>query len=168
MSENLLKFHGNFKELIPAGFTFQKLFASNYRQYCLTIKNVYTIRVWQAHGGYIEIEDYYDASKSLVEAILNESFPWHKYEPINLANGGMIHCTSLGFTIVRETNKVIPLDMSIHEPMRVQFKMEKEGKTEQEIDDCIKNLYDKYRVSRVSLEICNAIKDMHAKGWIKI
>jgi hypothetical protein len=163
---DLLKFHGSFKELIPAGFKFQKLYARNYRQYCLTLEHDQTIRVWQAHGGYIEIEDYFNATKSLVEAILNDSFPWHTYKPMTLPIGSVLHCTSLGFTIVRETNKVIPSD-KMHDSLYVRLSMTKEGKSEQEIEESIDTVYKQYKVSRVSVEICNAIKDMHAKGWIR-
>lgn len=51
-----LPFKGNFRDLIPFGFEFQKLYASNYRQYSYEFPKWNNIaRVWQAEGGYVEL-----------------------------------------------------------------------------------------------------------------
>jgi hypothetical protein len=164
--DNLLKFHGKFTDLIPAGFKFQKLFARNYRQYCLdVVEHCECIRVWQAHGGYIEIDDWFSATKSVVEAVINGNFKWHSYEKIP---GFPFHCTSLGFTIVRETQKIVPWVREIHDHMYNFIQLEKAGKTEEEITVALHKLEDTYRVKRISQNMIAAIKDMHAKGWIKV
>lgn len=54
-----VKFTGKFTDLIPNGWTFQKLFARNYRQYhktCDGEKYSQGCRIWQHCGGYLEID----------------------------------------------------------------------------------------------------------------
>lgn len=69
------KFHGRFRDLIPAGFVFQKLFANNYRCYRKATALGDTITVWQHCGGYVEINDYYAASGLIIAAILRNETP---------------------------------------------------------------------------------------------
>lgn len=52
----IVRFKGKFTDLIPNGWTFQKLFARNYRQYSKTCDSQ-KCRIWQHHGGYLEIDD---------------------------------------------------------------------------------------------------------------
>ena len=69
----LLRFTGKFKDLIPQGFKFHKLFAHNYRSYSRNIdpnnKSDYgnTIWVWQHLGGYVEFMDLHERSYVLLE-----------------------------------------------------------------------------------------------------
>ena len=65
-----IKFIGDWKELKPMGFTFHKLFASNYKVY---EKN--KIWIWVAHGGYVEVADFYNLSGYIVKAIWGGTFP---------------------------------------------------------------------------------------------
>lgn len=158
---NLLKFHGKFRELIPYGFKFQKLFANNYRQYCFEVVDYCEdIRVWQAHGGYIEINDWYDATKAIVEAVIKDDFKWHRY------NSNI--CNSLGFTIVRETSQIIPYEREKHDHAFAFLSLEKAGKSEEEIGIALDTLHKTYRVARISQKMICAIKDMYSRGWIKI
>ena len=52
-----IKFTGDFKKLIPMGFTFHKLYASNYKVYEKS-----KVWIWVAHGGYVEIDDFFSNS----------------------------------------------------------------------------------------------------------
>lgn len=65
-----IKFTGDLKQLVPMGFTFHKLFARNYKVYEKS-----KVWVWVAHGGYVEVDDWYDLSGYIVKAIWNGTFP---------------------------------------------------------------------------------------------
>ena len=65
-----IKFKGDFKQLIPMGFTFHKLFARNYKVYEKS-----KVWIWVAHGGYVEIDDFYNLSGYIVKAIWEDTFP---------------------------------------------------------------------------------------------
>ncbi len=57
----IVRFTGKFTDLIPDGWRFQKLFARNYRQYHKTCDGKpysQDCRIWQHHGGYLEICDF--------------------------------------------------------------------------------------------------------------
>ena len=161
----LLKFHGKFTDLIPYGFKFQKLFASNYRQYCLdVVEHCDTIRVWQAHGGYIEMNDWYSATKGVVEAVVKGNFKWHEYKK---RPGIPFHCDSLGFTINRETSEVIPFVREKHDALYARIQGENDGKSDTAIENEIDEIYKNYRVERISMKMVNKIHEFHAKGWIQ-
>ena len=66
------KFLGRFRELIPAGYTFQKMYARNYRCYWKKIQYGDHIWIWQHLGGYVELNDYYGFSGLIIDAILRE------------------------------------------------------------------------------------------------
>lgn len=162
--KRLLKFHGKFTDLIPYGFTFQKLFARNYRQYHFELeKYCESIRVWQAHGGYIEIDDLYGATKGLVEAVFNPEFKWHRYE----MRQGFPHCDSWGYTIVRNTCEVIPLNYDKHDSMRTYLSMEREGKSEEERTKAIRAIHSEFRVERISQRMIKKLHEFRDLGWIK-
>ena len=72
-----IKFTGDFKDLIPMGFKFQKLFARNYKVYH---KN--DVWIWVAHGGYVEIDDFYNLSGYIVKAVWEGTFPIHEKDVI--------------------------------------------------------------------------------------
>jgi hypothetical protein len=74
----------------------------------------------------------------------------------------------LGFTIIRETDEIVPFEPEKHEAMRIYFSMERDGKPKDEIEKAVDNAYTLYRVERLSIEMFEAIKDLHAKGWIKV
>jgi len=72
-----IKFTGDFKKLIPMGFTFHKLFARNYKVYEMN-----KVWIWVAHGGYVEIDDFYNLSGYIVKAIWEGTFPIYKEDVI--------------------------------------------------------------------------------------
>ena len=73
----LIKFTGDFKKLIPMGFTFHKLFASNYKVY-----EKEKVWIWVAHGGYVEIDDLFGLSGYVLKAIFEENFPVYEADVI--------------------------------------------------------------------------------------
>ena len=66
-----MKFHGKFRELVPTGYTFSYMFARNYRCYFKNTKYTDHIWIWQHHGGYVEINDFYQHSSLVLQAVLN-------------------------------------------------------------------------------------------------
>jgi hypothetical protein len=100
-----IKFIGDFKKLIPMGFTFHKLFARNYKVY---EKN--KVWIWVAHGGYVEIDDFYNLSGYIVKAIWEGTFPVYEKDVdygeklawLNIKKGDKKPCM-----INRETGKII-------------------------------------------------------------
>lgn len=75
-----IKFIGKFKDLKPMGFTFHKLYARNYKVY-----EKKKIWIWVAHGGYVEIQDFYSLSGYILKAIWDGTFP--VYERDIVRNG---------------------------------------------------------------------------------
>ncbi len=163
---DLCKFHGKFKELVPAGWKFQKLFANNYRQYCLDVTPCESIRVWQHHGGYIEIGDLYGASKQVIEAVLLNNFPWHTFKNQIFGAFGEMPA-SYGFTIDREIGKMIPQERH-HDAMCVYIDAEKAGKSPDEVEELVDSICKKYSRKRICNDMITAIKGMADKGWIKV
>ena len=71
-----VKFIGNFRDLIPDGWQFQKLYARNYRQYHKTHDGKpYSqgLRIWQHHGGYVELDDLFELTYLVFQGISNGS-----------------------------------------------------------------------------------------------
>lgn len=66
-----IKFIGDFKELKKMGYSFHKLYASNYKVY---EKN--KIWIWVA-GKYIEISDLYNNSHAVAKRIVDNTYPVH-------------------------------------------------------------------------------------------
>jgi len=76
----LIKFTGDFKDLKPMGFTFHKLYARNYKVYEKS-----KVWIWVAHGGYVEIDDFFSLSGYIVKAIWDGTFPVYE-EDVNYNN----------------------------------------------------------------------------------
>jgi len=67
-----VKFTGKFRDLVPDGWEFCKLFARNYRQYNKSATGEeygQGCRIWQHLGGYLEIADLGALSAKIVEKI---------------------------------------------------------------------------------------------------
>lgn len=157
MTLKLLKFHGKFKDLIPYGFKFQKLFANNYRQYCLQIGSEYSstcIRVWQHHGGYIEFNDFHETSYHVFNALNNPNFQW-------IIKHGFYKAI-----INRNDGTVIPYVPEQHNAIWIMHNARKEGKTEQETDILVDNCYDSFRECLLTEDLIKAIKGLQEKNWI--
>jgi hypothetical protein len=50
-----LKFHGNFRDLIPGGWKFQRLFAENFITYTKEFLYDHCCTVWKRDGGYMTV-----------------------------------------------------------------------------------------------------------------
>jgi hypothetical protein len=169
---NLCKFHGKFKDLIPNGFKFHKLFARNYRCYSKS-KHEYSsqsIWVWQHLGGYIELNDFHDASKTIIESIVTNTFPIDKDKTF-----AFIRNTQNRFALNLEDNSIEPWNCEVHDPVIACVVLERSlglphtGKEHiQRLKGLSDELYAKWRCCTVSDEQITYIKDMYDKGWIKI
>jgi len=73
----MVKFTGDFKELMPMGFKFHKLFANNYKVYS---KN--DVWIWVAHGGYVEFKDLYGLSGYAIKMLLDDTYPVYEEDVI--------------------------------------------------------------------------------------
>lgn len=97
----LIKFTGDFKQLKPMGFTFHKLYARNYKVYEKS-----KVWIWVAHGGYVEIADFFSLSGYIVKAIWDGTFPVYEedinYGPVGFKKGDRKPCM-----INRETGEII-------------------------------------------------------------
>lgn len=101
-----IKFTGDFKKLIPMGFEFCKLFASNYKVYH---KN--DIWIWVAQGGYVEIKDLYNNSGYVAKMFLDGTYPvWeedtNKYDLIFFEKGRPKSCM-----MNEETGEILERDI---------------------------------------------------------
>lgn len=150
MENKLFKFYGKFRELIPAGWEFQKLFARNYRQYsiCPAGKWVDTIRVWQHLGGYVEINDFFGNSEDVV-----------KY----YVNGG----TEMP-VLNRKTGEIESYDRSKHNSITLMCEMESKGAAEQDIRDAMKKFGETWKEVHLNAQTIAYLKKMIEWGWIKI
>lgn len=160
----LTKFHGKFKDLIPHGFKFQKLFAKNYRQYAWTDPNNQygdSIHVWQHHGGYVEINDLGHFSRLIFNAFADYSIDldqflnttWNYYK----------------FIVNRKTYQLEVYDSKKHNYMHLYY-LEQDGKiTKEQMDSMHKEMIETYREVIISKNswLHHAILSMIEKGWIK-
>ena len=155
----LVKFHGKFHDLVPNGFKFHKMFARNYRVYsrCDDIQGS-DERVWvfQHHGGYIELNDFFANSKQVIDAIITGSVPMGRFN---------------SYGLLLKTNELITYDFNKHDV--VFAVMDKEDELGRKMNDeeyrlFCDNHHETIRRLSVSDALINIVKEMHEKGWIKI
>ena len=74
MPTQSLKFLGKFKDLIPLGFKFDKLFAANYRCYSISLHpNGMSSKIWiWQKGCEVEFECYYGMTADIFHALLDD------------------------------------------------------------------------------------------------
>lgn len=85
-----VKFIGKFTDLIPQGWTFQKLFANNYRQYhktCDGSEYAQGCSIWQHLGGYLEIADLSNLSVVVVKQIADGKIKEWESQTTNIFDG---------------------------------------------------------------------------------
>jgi len=96
-----IKFVGDFKKLIPMGFTFHKLYANNYKVYS---KN--RVWIWVHRGGYVELDDHYENSGYIAKMILDGTYPVYEkdedYKIFTIKKGKPKPCT-----INRKTGEIV-------------------------------------------------------------
>jgi len=138
-----VKFTGKFKDLKKMGFKFHKLFARNYKVY---EKN--DIWIWVAHGGYIELNDFYDDSIFIIDMIINDTYPKREKDSV-----------FRGMTFFKK-GEPKPLFMIKKDDELTGEYVEKLTFEERYEDD---EYYDKYKevlIRPIWIETLNEIKDM--------
>lgn len=150
----MLKFTGKFRDLKPAGYTFQKLYARNYRSYRKEVSPAETIWIWQHNGGYVEFNDLYDLSRLAARAVYLDQQP---------GDGG-------AFAYDMDTNTLEPYSNEHHNPMFVILLREKElGRKLDDlefVETCAR--CERWKRVFVSNRLREAILDMHSRGWINL
>lgn len=161
MTPNLVKFTGRFSDLIPSGWTFQKLFANNCRQYCKTgdgTKWGQACRIWQRHGGYLEIADLFSYSALIVKQIEDGKLKeWESYYTLGAETTGPNYWLRLD----RQENKFI--NQKSDECVKAREWLFKESGTKEEI----RAYYNRYRDFNLGDTVVALIQDLINKGWIK-
>lgn len=163
---SILKFHGNFRDLIPNGWEFQKLFANNYRQYHKEVRPGVYMRVWQHHGGYVEFDDTFHHTEEVIKAALDDSIPWEDHK-LNYPSGPH-EWTDKPIAILYHTGEVVAWNNNIHDPLWARIVMQKDGATEEEIQKEADRRCEHYRKLIITHDMVNFFNEMIEKGWIKI
>lgn len=100
-----LKFTGNFRDLIPLGFKFQKLYARNYRCYHTAHRKEghkgYSLWVWQKDRR-VEIEDWHEFEVLIIEYMKGKEFPMRSFE----LRGGEYKTDTISFKCNREDGTI--------------------------------------------------------------
>jgi len=130
------KFNGKFKDLVPMGFKFQKLFASNYRCY-MKAEDEYTsydVQVWQKQRS-IELGSLFQMSYLPIKALLDGKLEQGKYER---------------YVIDLNTGEVLLEDYKKHDAVMLMIDFEKEKGREmndadhKELRDYLSNNFRKF------------------------
>jgi hypothetical protein len=178
--DRYIKFTGDFKDLIPNGWTFQKLFARNYRQYHKTCDGSQWgsgCRIWQHLGGYLEIDDLFDWSALIVEQIQANRLEEWAYSSKVFADvyaqlKADIKAGVDWSKVRRETVYWLYLDM---EQDRFVSRQSAEGKDicrfrhdDSQLEEARKAHYDRYREYNLDPAMILMIQDLLQRGWIKV
>lgn len=171
-----IRFTGKFTDLIPSGFTFQKLFARNYCCYRLQTAGQ-NLWVWRHLGGYVEIDDNYDSSYLILEAILDPNVKRTVHDEVKNEDGSVLMpgWEMLELAIDRETQTIEVWDKCRHEPgFLINVRARERGVPfldEERYDEIIDEVYEELRRYKRCF-ICNEtedrIRDLHDRGWLAI
>jgi hypothetical protein len=157
----IVRFTGKFTDLIPNGWTFQKLFARNYRQYhktCDGEQYSQGCRIWQHHGGYLEVADLGDLTAVLVKKI--EDGKIHELGSESNFLGGKE--TVYWFRIDMENGIFHPRGSEEYKRLQtVTWDMHKLPEAEQTA------FYKRYREFNLRPEMVTMLQDLVDKKWIK-
>lgn len=151
---SLLKFHGKFKDLVPAGWEFQKLFARNYRQYCIYPAGEWRdhIRVWQHHGGYVELNDFHGHSEAVIRYMVANG-------PVAVETPPMLNL---------KTGLVEAYNSEKHNNMMIYIILERQGADKETLRKAMSEFHDNYRRCNLEDKTVEYLKKMVDLGWIKI
>lgn len=178
-----VKFTGKFPDLIKDGWTFQKLFGRNYRQYhktCDGEKYSQGCRIWQHLGGYLEIQDLFDDSYLIVKQIqdgkinewasLHSRIDWSGGKNKNFIQGKDTHyflCfdneDKCFFSRWSDKGRAIK-----HLEWDTFKKLESKLITDKEYEDFLHKHLDRYREFTLRPEMITMIQDLLDKKWISI
>ena len=153
----VVNFTGDFKDLIPDGWGFNKLFARNYRCYSKFIELEYGERmwIWQHKGGYVEYKDLFSMTHVLFKVILSGEYKEFKH----LSD---YYC----FVVDRENYSYVKHDRKKHESLH-QFMAMEDGKiTGSEYDNFIHWMQHDVKKILFSKIDVDFVLDMAKKGYI--
>lgn len=162
----IVRFKGKFRDLIPAGWTFQKLFARNYRQYhktCDGDKYSQGCRIWQHHGGYLEVDELFPAlSAVFVEKIINGQITdWASKTNNSFSKQEEI---VYWFMIDREECRFIPY----HSPEYKELRRIRLFDILEMSDEDVEKHVRRYREWNTGQDLITMLKDLIDKGWITV
>lgn len=163
----IVRFKGKFKDLIPDGWTFQKLFARNYRQYHKTCDGKpysHGCRIWQHLGGYLEIGGLdSDFSADLVQKIIDGTIHEWSSEVRKLGKPDQKEIV-YWFLTDEEERRFIPRSSPEYNRIkRLKFDLDPETNKEE-----FHKVFDRYREWNARPELIDMLKNLVKRGWITV
>lgn len=170
-----VKFTGKFRDLVPDGWVFTKLFADNYRQYHKTFdgkKFGQGCSIWQHHGGYFEIDDFFSDTYIIVEKVASGQISeWISQVDNCPANGKKY---AVCWTIYDKQEKTFYPYHSAEYQNLINLRFDKyreikEGKrTKEEFREWSRKHDERYSERHFELPIFTIIQDLLSRGWIQV
>lgn len=163
----IVRFKGKFKDLIPDGWTFQKLYARNYRQYhktCDGEKYGQGCRIWQHRGGYLEIDNLFNPLSAIfVQQIIDGKINEWASEIKRIYNTDKSNIV-YWFLIDEQENRFIA------RPTEEYFQLKKiRLNLDPDVDkEAFHAHYDRYREWSANPELIVMLQNLVNKGWIGI
>lgn len=166
----IVRFKGSFKDLIPNGWTFQKLFARNYRQYhktCDGEEYSQGCRIWQHHGGYLEIDDLFNFSAILIQKIIDGNIEEWSSEITSVST--LKEKKVYWFIIDQEEGRFIPRGSEEYTQLRKKTYTDSFDPSHASYDEKTFHAYfDRYRQWNARPELIEMLKDLVNRGWISV
>ncbi len=161
-----VKFTGKFTDLIPDGWTFQKLFARNYRQYhktCDGEKYSQGCRIWQHHGGYLEIDELGDLSWVVVKQIQDGKLNEWAYQSKSIF-APKENKTVYWFLVDMDNGVFLPYNSPEHIRVKRSTYL-----SDGQLNTTSYDAYAKrYREWNMNNDLIPMIQDLISKNWIKV
>lgn len=165
-----VKFTGKFRDLIPEGWNFCKLFARNYRQYSKTCDGEqYSqgCRIWQHLGGYLEIADLGALSVKIVEKVKDGTIDEWSSKVKSAFHNGAEHKV-YWFKIDGKNDSFHPY----HSQRYVEIQKEEWALPDigdkSEMKRAAHEFYERFQSWNMRPEIVTMIKDLLDKGMIDV
>lgn len=163
----IVRFKGKFKDLIPDGWAFQKLFARNYRQYhktCDGKKYSQGCRIWQHRGGYLEIGGLdSDLSAVFVQKIIDGTIHEWSSEVRKLGEPDQKETVYWFFTDEIERQFISRSSPEYNRIERLKWDLDPETNEEEFHKVC-----DRYREWNARPELIEMLQDLAKKEWITV
>ncbi len=164
-------FTGKFKDLIPDGWTFHKLFANNYRSYhktCDGEKWSQGCSIWQHHGGYLEIADLFSLSCLFVQPLIENKVA-DLQSVSRYGNKEIIYW----FIIDKKERKLIKHGTPEYDHLNLQKYAYSDSVFASKLtapltEPTIDAHYDRYREFNLRPETVVMLQDLLNKGWITV
>lgn len=167
---HLVRFKGKFTELIPDGWEFQKLFGRNYRQYHKTCDGsewAQGCRIWQHHGGYLEVEDLFDESWIIVKQIMDGRIKEWESQVRDIFSKVPRMDNVYWLKQDKEKHTFYPWHSDEYKTiMKAQWALS--DMPEAQRKPAARAHYDRYREFNMRTELVAMIKGMIDKGWLAI